>query len=89
MLKGALAISGLSFNEEDQKAMLQSANQSLTRYEEVRNLHIPNDVSPPFHFSPITPGMKVNRTREPLRFSAPWPADFAELIARLRGGAQT
>ncbi len=35
------------------------------------NLHIPNDVSPPFYFSAITPGMKVNRTREPLRFSAP------------------
>ena len=32
-------------------------------------MHIPNDVAPPFYFSPIVPGMKVNRTREPLRFS--------------------
>src|SRR5581483_2700413 len=58
MLKGALAISGLSFPEEDQRSMLQSVNGSLARYEEIRNLHIPNDVAPPFYFSPLTPGMK-------------------------------
>src|SRR6185436_5449966 len=68
MLKGALALSGLSFGEEDQKTMLQSVNQSLTRYEEIRKLQIPNNISPPYHFSAIVPGMKVNRMREPLRF---------------------
>jgi len=71
MLKSALALSGLTFSEEDQKSMLQAANQNLTRYASVRDLHIPNNVSPPFHFSAIVPGMKVNRTREPLRFSKP------------------
>src|SRR5262245_40570066 len=62
MLKNALAISGLSFTDEDQKTMLSSLNQNLTRYDEIRNLKIPNDVSPPFYFSPLVPGMKVNRT---------------------------
>jgi Asp-tRNA(Asn)/Glu-tRNA(Gln) amidotransferase A subunit family amidase len=71
MLKDALALAGLSFSEEDQKAMLQGVNQNFGRYEELRKLDIPNDVSPPFHFSPLVPGMKVNRTREPLHFSAP------------------
>ena len=71
MLKNALALSGLSFSEEDQKAMLQGVNRNLTTYEEVRNLHIPNDVAPPFYFSAIVPGIKVNRIREPLRFSTP------------------
>src|SRR6266404_5589124 len=71
MLKDALALSGLSFSEEDQKAMLQGVNRNLTNYEELRNLHIPNDVAPPFYFSALVPGMKVNRTREPLRFSTP------------------
>ena len=71
MLKDALAVSGLSFSDEDQKAVLEGVNQNLTRYEDVRKLEIPNDVSPPFYFSAITPGMKVNRTREPLRFSTP------------------
>jgi Asp-tRNA(Asn)/Glu-tRNA(Gln) amidotransferase A subunit family amidase len=94
MLKGALAISGVSFGEDDQKSMLTAVNASLSRYEEIRNLHIPNNVAPPFYFSPLTPGMKVNRTREPLRFSTPtvkrpanledaafWPvAQLAQLI---------
>src|SRR5579871_1965213 len=69
MLQHALALSGLSFGDEDQKAMLQSVNQNLGRYDELRNLHIPNDVAPPFYFSAIVPGMKINRTRQPLRFS--------------------
>jgi Asp-tRNA(Asn)/Glu-tRNA(Gln) amidotransferase A subunit family amidase len=70
MLKAAVALAGLSLDEEEQKNMLDSVNRNLVSYEEVRNLHIPNDVSPPFHFSPLTPGMKVNSTREPLRFSS-------------------
>jgi len=71
MLRDALALSGLNFSEEDQKAMLQGVNQNLTRFEEIRRVKIPNDVSPPFHFSTIVPGVKVNRTREPLRFTTP------------------
>jgi Asp-tRNA(Asn)/Glu-tRNA(Gln) amidotransferase A subunit family amidase len=71
MLKNALALAGLSFSEEDQKAMLQGVNRNLTSFEEVRKIEIPNDVAPPFYFSPIVPGMKVNRTRETLRFTAP------------------
>jgi hypothetical protein len=71
MLKQALAMSGLSFSEDDEKAMVQSANQSLNRYREVRKLQIPSNISPPYHFSALTPGMKVKRTREPLHFSRP------------------
>src|SRR5580658_1230992 len=71
MLKDALAVSGLAFSDDDQKAMLQAVNTNLNRYDALRALHIPNDVAPPFYFSAITPGMKVNRTREPLRFSSP------------------
>jgi len=51
--------------------MLQAANQNLARYEELRKVHIPNDVTPPFYVSPLTPGMKVNRVRQPFHFSAP------------------
>jgi hypothetical protein len=36
MLQNALALSGLTFPDEDQKAMLQAINQNLTRYEELR-----------------------------------------------------
>ena len=69
MLSGSLAIAGLHFSEEDQKAMLQAANRNLTTYQEIRDLHIPNDVAPPFYFSSIVPGIEVKRTREPLRFA--------------------
>jgi Asp-tRNA(Asn)/Glu-tRNA(Gln) amidotransferase A subunit family amidase len=71
MLKNALAVAGLTFSDEDRKAVLQGVNRSLTSFEEVRKLEIPNDVSPPFYFSSIVPGMKVNRTKAPLQFSAP------------------
>lgn len=71
MLAGALALSGLTFSEEDQRSMLQAANQDLTRYEDLRKVPIANDVAPPFYFSPLTPGMKVDRVRQPFQFSAP------------------
>lgn len=71
MLSEALKVSGLSFPAEDQKAMLESVNQNLGRYETVRKIRIPNDVSPPFHFSALVPGMTVNRVRHPIKISTP------------------
>ena len=71
MLKDALALSGVSFGDADTEAMLQGANQNLARYDDVRKISIPNDVSPPFYFSAITPGMKVNRARTAFRYSQP------------------
>ena len=82
MLQNALKLSGLDFTEDDEKAMLNGLNQSLTRYRDIRALNIPNDVSPPFYFSPLTPGMKVNRVRTPFVFTAPAvkrPGDIEDL----------
>jgi len=71
MVTDAMKLSGLdSFTEAELKAMVESANQNLTRYEELRAIHIPNDVSPPFHFSALVPGMEVNRAKLPFRLSA-------------------
>ena len=70
MVAGAMKLSGLDFTEAELKTMVDAANQNLSRYEEMRAIHIPNDVSPPFHFSPLVPGMEVNRTRLPFRLSA-------------------
>jgi Asp-tRNA(Asn)/Glu-tRNA(Gln) amidotransferase A subunit family amidase len=70
MISDALKIAGLdNFNDQEREAMVQAANRSLTTYQALHNLHIPNDVSPPFHFSPIVPGMEVNRTKQPFRLS--------------------
>jgi len=57
MITEALKLSGIELSEDERKAMVDSANQNLKRYEELRAIHIPNDVSPPFHFSPVVPGM--------------------------------
>jgi len=70
MLKASAAIAGLEFADEEFVSMVQSVNQNLARYQALHELHIPNDVAPPFYFSPVVPGMKVNRTKAPLKFSA-------------------
>ena len=69
MLKTALSLSGLEFSEADRATMVANANQSLTRWETQRKLKIPDDISPPFHFSTIVPGIDVNRTKQPFRMS--------------------
>jgi hypothetical protein len=70
MLTDALKLSGLEYTEDERTAMLESANQNLTRYQEIRAIHIPADVSPPFHFSAIVPGIEINRTQQPFKLSA-------------------
>jgi Asp-tRNA(Asn)/Glu-tRNA(Gln) amidotransferase A subunit family amidase len=69
MLTDALKLSGIELSEDERKQMVNSANQNLTQYKTIRAIHIPNDVSPPFHFSPIVPGMKVDKTKQPFRLS--------------------
>ncbi|MDR3415130.1 MAG: amidase [Nevskia sp.] len=95
MLKDALALDGLDVGDAEQKTMLAGVNQNLARYTALHGIEIPNDVAPPFYFSPIVPGMKVDRERAPFRAStrpavkrpqdleqvAFWPvADLAHLL---------
>ena len=70
MVTDALKLSGIESTDAERTAMVNGANQSLARYEEVRKLDIPNDVSPPFHFSAIVPGIDVNKTKRPFKLSA-------------------
>ncbi|MEO8680903.1 MAG: amidase [Vicinamibacterales bacterium] len=70
MVTDALKLSGIEMTEADRQALVDGANRNLTGYEELRAVHIPNDVSPPFHFSSIVPGVTVNKTRQPFRLSA-------------------
>jgi Asp-tRNA(Asn)/Glu-tRNA(Gln) amidotransferase A subunit family amidase len=73
MVTDALKLAGIESTEAERTAMVNGANQSLERYEEIRKLDIPNDVSPPFHFSAIVPGIEVNKTKRPFRLSAAPP----------------
>jgi Asp-tRNA(Asn)/Glu-tRNA(Gln) amidotransferase A subunit family amidase len=70
MVADAMKLSGLEFTEAELKDMVTAANRNLTAYREMREIHIPNDVSPPFHFSPIVAGMEVSRRKLPFTMSA-------------------
>ncbi|MCC7180627.1 MAG: amidase [Acidobacteria bacterium] len=69
MVTEALQLSGIDLSEEDRKAMVESANRNLAQYRELRAVDIPNDVSPPFHFSPMVPGLRVDKAPQPFRMS--------------------
>ncbi len=69
MIRNAAGISGLEFSDAEYEAMVKQVNQSFERIRKVRAATIPNDVGPPFYFSPITAGMKIDREARPLRFS--------------------
>ena len=84
MITEALKLSGIELSEDERKAMVDSANQNLKRYQELRAIHIPNDVSPPFHFSPVVPGMTVSKKALPFVLSA---APAVQRPARLEDAA--
>ena len=73
MVTAALKLAGIDVRESEREALVRTANQNLARFEEIRKLDIPNDVSPPFHFSALVPGIEVTKTRRPFRLSAPPP----------------
>ena len=70
MITDALKLSGIELPESEREAIVRTANQNLERFEEVRKMDIPNDVSPPYHFSAIVPGIEVNKAKKPFRMSA-------------------
>jgi Asp-tRNA(Asn)/Glu-tRNA(Gln) amidotransferase A subunit family amidase len=70
MVTDALKLAGIDATETERQAMVNGANQSLARYEAIRQLEIPNDVSPPFHFSALVPGIEVDKTKKAFRLSA-------------------
>src|SRR5687767_11048472 len=70
MVTAALKLAGIESTEAERQQMVNGANTALTRYEQIRAIDIPNDVSPPFHFSSLVPGIEVDKTAKPFRLSA-------------------
>lgn len=80
MIRDAAKLAGLEFSDAEYAGMVEQVNQSLDRMRKIRAVRIPNDVAPPFYFSPITAGMVVVRKPAPLRFSSlPKPKRPADL----------
>ena len=69
MVRDAMKMSGVEVSEEQLEDMVDTANSNLENFEERREVHIPNDVSPPFHFSSVVPGIEVDKTRRPFKLS--------------------
>ena len=63
----------MDLTEAERQALVDGANQNIARYDELHHTHIPNDVSPPFHFSALVPGIEVNKTRLPFHLSTAPP----------------
>ncbi len=82
-LQAAAAVAGLEFTADQYATMLVEVQKNLGRYTKMRQQSIPNDLAPPFYFSPLVPGMKVNRVQAPLKFTQPLlvkrPADLEEV----------
>ena len=70
MVITALKLAGIESTETEREALVNAANRALTGYEAIRAIDIPNDVSPPFHFSSLVPGIEVDKTVRPFRLSA-------------------
>ncbi len=69
MVRDAMKMSGVEVSDEQLEDMVDTANNNLENFEERREVHIPNDISPPFHFSSVVPGIEVDKTRRPFRLS--------------------
>lgn len=82
MIRSAAKLAGLEFSDAEYEGMVQPVNQSLARMRAIRATPIPNDVGPPFYFSPLTPGMAVERRARAPRYSkTPPPKRPADLEA--------
>jgi Asp-tRNA(Asn)/Glu-tRNA(Gln) amidotransferase A subunit family amidase len=79
-LEGAAAVAGLGFSAEEYAGLLAGVQQNRERYDLLRAQTIENDLAPPFLFSPLVAGMKVDRARRPLRWS---PKPALQVPARL------
>ena len=71
MLRTSAAAAGLTFTDQQLDRMLEGVNRNLTTYEKLRKIQLDNSVAPPFYFNPVTPGMKIDRTKRAFRKSAP------------------
>ena len=67
MLRGAAAVAGLEFTDEQLDAMIDGLTQNVERYRELRTIPLDNGVPLTLHYSPLTPGMTIDRTARAMR----------------------
>ncbi len=71
MLREAATVAGLSFSDQQLDRMLEGVNRLLPAYNNLRQVQLDNSVAPALYFNPILPGIKIDRTKRPMRASTP------------------
>ena len=70
MVREAGWVAGLELSEEQAEEMADGVNRNLAGQAQLFEHRLDNSVAPPIHFSPLVPGMKVDRTERPFRISS-------------------
>jgi Asp-tRNA(Asn)/Glu-tRNA(Gln) amidotransferase A subunit family amidase len=63
MLRQAATVTGQTFSDSELEALLEAANENLTRYEALGRATLDHAVAPPLYFNPVLPGMPIDRVR--------------------------
>jgi Asp-tRNA(Asn)/Glu-tRNA(Gln) amidotransferase A subunit family amidase len=69
MIDEAAAIADVPLPAEYRQMMVDSLNERVKGYEEIYQLHIPNNVAPALVFDPVLPSTKFELEKRPLRIS--------------------
>jgi Asp-tRNA(Asn)/Glu-tRNA(Gln) amidotransferase A subunit family amidase len=70
MVREAAWISGLDITEDQAEEMAEGVNRNLRGQAELFEHRLDNSVAPPIYFSPVVPGLDIDRTERPFRTSA-------------------
>jgi len=98
MLRSAADVAGLEFTDDQLDKMLKGVTENTVKLRNLRKIEIDNSIAPPLYFNPVLPGMKIDRTRQPFRASAPprvqrpqnledvafWPVTSLSVLIRTR-----
>jgi Asp-tRNA(Asn)/Glu-tRNA(Gln) amidotransferase A subunit family amidase len=83
ILQDAEQIAGLEFTDRERELMVDGLNGHLKSYEKLREVRLDNSVAPALQFNPITPDMKFEKKRLPIKASKPIkakrPSDIEDL----------
>jgi Asp-tRNA(Asn)/Glu-tRNA(Gln) amidotransferase A subunit family amidase len=83
ILQDAEQIAGLEFTDQERELMVDGLNGHLKSYEKLREVRLDNSVAPALQFNPITPDMKFEKKRLPIKASKPIkakrPSDIEDL----------
>lgn len=84
IVRQAEEVAGLEFTEEERELMLRGLNQHLEAFEAIRQVPLPNQISPAIRFDPLVPNMR-NAGPDAMK---PPTARFGEVRVATQGTAQ-